>query len=277
MLLGVPANELAWLVSAILIGGVVTGLLAGLFGIGGGAVVVPVLYEVFRVVGVSEDIRMQLCVGTSLAIMAPTTIGSYRAHLAKGAVIPGILRRWVVPTVFGVAVGALIAVFAPSSFFRGAFAVIGAAIALKMLAGRDNWQLGPDMPGQPLVGIYGFIIGLASSLMGISGGSLSTIVLTLYGKTMHQAVATSAGLTVPISIAGALGYMLAGLPKQALTPPFSIGFVSLIGFILMAPLATFVAGFGARLAHGLSKRTLEVAFGVYLLAMSVRFAVSLFG
>jgi uncharacterized membrane protein YfcA len=275
MLLGVPANELAWLVTAIMIGALVTGLLAGLFGIGGGAVVVPVLYEVFRVVGVPEEVRMQLCVGTSLAVMAPTTVGSYRAHLAKGAVVAGVLRRWIVPTVIGVGAGALIALVAPSSVFRASFAVIGTAIALKMLAGRDDWRLGTELPGQPLLGIYGFLIGLASSLMGISGGSLSTIVLTLYGKTMHQAVATSAGLTVPISIAGAIGYMLAGLPQQPLMPPFSIGFVSLIGFALMAPLSTFVAGFGARLAHGLGKRTLEVAFGLYLLAMSIRFAASL--
>jgi len=275
MVLGVPANELAWLVAAILVGGLITGLLAGLFGIGGGAVVVPVLYEVFRVVGVPEEVRMQLCVGTSLAIMAPTTIGSYRAHLAKGAVIAGVLRRWVVPAVVGVGAGALIALVAPAAVFRAAFAIIGTGIALKMLVGRDHWRLGEDLPGQPLIGIYGFIIGLASSLMGISGGSLSTIVLTLHGKTMHQAVATSAGLTVPISIAGAFGYMLAGLPQQSQMPPFSIGFVSLVGFVLMAPLATFVGGFGARLAHGLSKRTLELAFGLYLLLMAFRFAVSL--
>jgi uncharacterized membrane protein YfcA len=155
--------------------------------------------------------------------------------------------------------------------------VIGTGIALKMLLGRESWRLGEDLPGQPLMGIYGFCIGLASSLMGISGGSLSTIVLTLYGKTMHQAVATSAGLTVPISLAGAIGYMLAGLPKQALMPPLSVGFVSFIGLVLMAPLATFVAGFGARLAHGLSKRTLEIAFGLFLLTMAMRFAVSLIG
>lgn len=276
MLLGIPFNEPLVLIAAILIGGVITGVLAGLFGIGGGAVVVPVLYEVFRVIGVPEEVRMQLCVGTSLAIMAPTTFGSYRAHLASGAVVPGVLRLWVIPTVAGVGAGALIAVFAPSSVFRGAFAVIGTLIAVKMLTSRDAWRFAAELPSRALMGVYGFIIGLASSLMGISGGSLSTIVLTLYGKTMHQAVATSAGLTVPISIAGAIGYMLAGLPHQAQMPALSIGFVSLIGFALMAPLSTFVAGFGARLAHGLSKRTLEVAFGLYLLAMSIRFGITLF-
>jgi uncharacterized membrane protein YfcA len=270
-----PLAEIAWLAAALLAGGVVTGLLAGLFGIGGGAIVVPVLYEVFRLLNVPEEVRMQLCVGTSLAIMAPTTIGSYRAHLASGAVIPGVLRMWVLPTVIGVGLGALVAVFAPSAVFRAAFVVIGGGIALKMLIGRDSWRLGGELPGRPAMTGYGVVIGLASSLMGISGGSLCTIVLTLYGKSMHQAVATSAGVTVPVSLAGAAGYMLAGLPHQAAMPPLSLGFVSLIGFALMAPISTFVAGYGARLAHGLGKRQLEMAFGAYLLLMVLRFATTL--
>lgn len=275
MAFGAPLGEIGFLVLAILAGGLATGVLAGLFGIGGGAVVVPVLYEVFRVIGVPEEVRMQLCVGTSLAVMAPTTIGSYRAHLRSGAVIPGVLRAWIAPTVIGVGLGSLIALVAPSAVFRAAFAAIGGGIAFKMLAGRDNWRLGKELPGHGLLSVYGLAIGLASSLMGISGGSLCTIVLTLYGKTLHQAVATSAGVTVPISMAGAIGYMLAGLPQQSLMPPLSIGFVSLIGLALMAPLSTWSAGLGARLAHGLSKRTLEIAFGLFLLTMALRFAATL--
>jgi uncharacterized membrane protein YfcA len=122
---------------------------------------------------------------------------------------------------------------------------------------------------------YGFFLGLAASLMGISGGSIANMILTLHGKPMHNAVATSAGLGVPITIAGTIGYMLAGLPQQALLPPFSIGFVSLIGFALMAPVASFTAPYGARLAHRLSKRRLEIAFGCFLLTVCVRFVVSL--
>ena len=109
---------------------------------------------------------------------------------------------------------------------------------------------------------YGFLIGLASSLMGVSGGSISNMIQTLYGKPIHNAVATSAGLGVPITIAGTIGYMLAGLPQQALMPPFSIGFVSLIGFVLMAPVSSFTAPYGARLAHRMSKRQLEIALRV---------------
>jgi uncharacterized membrane protein YfcA len=122
---------------------------------------------------------------------------------------------------------------------------------------------------------YGFAIGLCGSLMGVSGGALSTIVLTVYGKPIHKAVATSAGIGVPITIAGALGFILAGLPHQSLLPPLSLGFVSLIGLVVMAPVSSYVAPYGARLAHRLSRRTLEVAFGCFLLLVSLRFVVSL--
>jgi uncharacterized membrane protein YfcA len=112
--------------------------------------------------------------------------------------------------------------------------------------------------------------------MGISGGSLSSIVLTLYGKSIHQAVATSAGLGVPITIARTFGFILAGLPHQAELSPLSLGFVSLIGLMVMAPVSSFTAPFGARLAHNLSRRKLEVVFGLFLMLMSLRFLASLF-
>src|SRR5437588_12231153 len=105
MLLGGPITDLLWLAVAIVIAGVITGLLAGLFGIGGGAVIVPVLYEVFRLVGVPEEVRMQLCVGTSIAIIVPTTIRSYLAHREKGLVIPQVIRLWASPAVIGVVCG----------------------------------------------------------------------------------------------------------------------------------------------------------------------------
>jgi uncharacterized membrane protein YfcA len=112
--------------------------------------------------------------------------------------------------------------------------------------------------------------------MGVSGGSLSNIVLTLYGKPIHNAVATSAGLGVPITIVGTLGYILAGWHDRALLPPLSLGFVSLLGVVIMAPVATFTAPYGARLAHRLSRRTLEIAFSIFLLLISTRFLISLF-
>jgi uncharacterized protein len=272
---GVGLSEIIWLAVAVVAGGVVTGILAGLFGIGGGAVIVPVLYEVFRLLNVPDEVRMQLCIGTSIAIIVPTTIRSYLTHRAKGLVIPNVIRLWALPAVIGVACGAVIAAFAPAAVFKIAFVVIACFIATKFLFAGDRWNLGTDLPGTVPMTCYGFVIGLAGSLMGVSGGSLSNIVLTLYGKPIHNAVATSSGLGVPITIVGTVGYVLAGLPHQALLPPFSLGFVSLIGVLVMAPVSSLTAPYGARLAHRLSRRTLEIAFSCFLLLVSARFLASL--
>ena len=255
--------------------GIVTGLLAGLFGIGGGAVIVPVLFEVFRILGVPEAVRMQLCIGTSMAIIVPTAVRSYWAHRAKGLVIPGVLRSWSLPAVVGVAVGSIAAAIAPPGVFELAFVVIAGIIAAKFLAGREDWVFAHHLPSEPAMTVWGFLIGLASSLMGISGGSLGTMVLTLSGKPLHNAVATSAGIGVPITIAGTLGYVLAGLPHQAVLPPLSVGFVSVIGVALIAPISSYIAPFGARLAHALPRRWLEIGFGSFLLVASARFVASL--
>ncbi|MGQ0522077.1 MAG: sulfite exporter TauE/SafE family protein [Betaproteobacteria bacterium] len=274
-MLGVPLNELLFFLAAIAAGGVVAGLLAGMFGVGGGVVVVPVLYEVFRLLGVPEAVRMQLCIGTSLAVMVPTNIRSYLTHRSTGAVLTNVVKQWTPAAIAGIAIGAAVAAVAPSTVFKIAFIVIAALIAAKLLFSRQSWRLGDDLPKHPLARLYGLAVGLMASLTGVSGGSLCTMVLTLYGKGIHQAVATSAGILVPITLAGTLGYAAAGLPHQAQLPPLSIGFVSLIGFALMAPISSMTASYGARMAHALSRRVLEVAFGLFLLAASLRFLASL--
>jgi uncharacterized membrane protein YfcA len=159
--------------------------------------------------------------------------------------------------------------------FELAFVVIASIIAAKFLAGREDWVLADRLPNRLGMTAWGFLIGLASSLMGISGGSLATMVLTLCGKPLHNAVATSAGIGVPITIAGTLGYVMAGLPHQAALPPLSVGFVSLIGLALIAPISSWIAPVGARLAHALPRRRLEIAFGLFLLIASARFVASL--
>jgi uncharacterized protein len=272
---GVPVGELVWVAVAVMAAGVVTGLLAGLFGIGGGAVIVPVLFEIFRLLGVPEEVRMQLCVGTSLAIIVPTTVRSYRAHQAKGLVVQAVMRSWAVPAVIGVAAGSVTAALAPAQVFKLAFVVIAGIIAAKLLAGRETWVLGRSLPGRAGMTGRGFLVGLASSLMGISGGSLATMMMTLYGVPIHNAVATSAGLGVPITIAGTLGYLIAGLPHQAQLPPLSLGFVSAIGVVMIAPISSWIAPLGARLAHALPRRRLEIGLGLFLIAASLRFVVSL--
>ncbi len=274
-MLGQSLGEIALLAAWIAGAGILVGVLAGLFGIGGGAIIVPLLYEVFRVLGVPEDVRMQMCIGTSLAIIIPTTVRSYFAHKKKGAVIPEVVRLWALPAVVGVAIGAVIASFAPPALFKIVFVIFALFIAVRMLFGTDRWNLGSELPGAGIQGCFGFVTGLISSLVGVSGGSVSNAVLTLYGQPLQRAVATSAGIGVPITIAGTLGYMLAGRSHMAQLPPLSIGFVSVIGFVLMAPVSSYTASYGVRLAHWLPRRRLEIAFGCFLVMVGGRFLITL--
>lgn len=275
MLLGVPVGDLAWLAAAIVVGGIFTGLLAGLFGVGGGGIIVPVLYEVFRALDVPEEVRMQLCVGSSLAVIVPTSIRAYLTHKAKGTVLDGVLRGLAVPAVAGVALGGVVAAFAPGAVMKLAFAIVAVVVAVKLLAGRDDWRIGAHPPGRRLMALYGALTGLSAAMMGTAGGATTNLFLSLHGVPIHNAVAVAAGLGVWISIAGTIGYALAGLAHQALLPPLSIGFVSLVAVALMAPVTSYTAPIGARLAHRMTKRRLEIAFGVFLILVSVRFIAGL--
>lgn len=275
MLAGIPIGDLVFLAISLIAAGALTGLLAGVFGVGGGAVIVPILYEVFRVIGVPDEVRMPLCVGTSLAVIIPTSIRSFQAHRAKGMVDMSILKIWAIPVVLGVIVGSYIARFAPADLFKIIFVIVAIFSALRLLFASDRWQLGTEMPGKVLMNIYGGVIGVLSALMGIGGGQLSSLFMTFYGRPIHQAVATSSGLGVIISIPGALGYIYAGWPKMDILPPLSLGYVSFIGFLLFIPTSIWTAPIGARLAHRLSKRKLEVVFGIFLLLVAARFVWSL--
>ena len=268
---GIPVADLLVLVVALLGAGLVTGLLAGMFGVGGGAVIVPVLYSIFGFLNVPEDVRMHLCVGTSLAIIIPTSIQSFRTHYSKGKVLMDVLRLWAVPVVLSVLAGGAIAAFAPALVLKLVFIAVALSNAIKLLSGRDDWRIAPDLPGPLGMRAYGVLIGLASSLMGIGGGAISNMILSLHGKAIHNAVATSSGLGILISVPGALAYIAAGWPKMAILPPLSLGFVSILGFALIAPTSTLIAPLGARLAHAMPKRRLEIAFGVFLLLVSARF------
>jgi uncharacterized membrane protein YfcA len=283
MILGIPYTELAWLAAALLAAGAVTGILAGVFGVGGGAVIVPVLYELFTMLEVPEAARMPLCVGTSLAVIIPTSIRSFNAHRAKGMVDMSIVKIWAVPVVVGVIGGGLIARYAPADVFKTVFVVVAGLSAFRLLLGKDSWKLADTMPSNPVMRVYGVVIGVLSALMGIGGGQLSSLFMTFYGRPIHQAVATSSGLGVLISIPGALGYIYAGWPKAAefpdvaaLQPPLALGYVSLIGFVLFVPTSIWTAPIGARLAHALPKRKLEILFGLFLSVVCLRFVLSFF-
>lgn len=270
-----PGTDLMSLAIALLIAGAITGLLAGIFGVGGGAVVVPVLYQVFGALEVPEQFRMPLAVGTSLAVIFPTSIGAFRVHLAKGSVDMTVVRLWAVPYFFGVVVGSAIAAIAPSWVFKLVFVAIAGSNGVNLLIGRKDWRLLPDLPRPFPMRLLGFAIGVLAALMGISGGMLSNVVLLMFNRTIHQAVATSSALGIIIAVPGTVGYILAGWPHMADLPPYSAGYVSIVGLAFLAPTTLLLAPWGARAAHAFSRRRLEIAFGIYLLAVSIRFVANL--
>lgn len=270
------ANSSALIELAVVIvaAGAVSGLLAGLFGIGGGAVLVPVLYQAWEFFGVPESVRMHVSVGTSIAIIVPTAIQSFLSHRRRGAVDMELLKGWIVWLPLGVVVASVVAAVISGAALRAIFAVIALAVAIRLLANRQSWRLGSVLPGNPARAAVGVVIGFLSTLMGIGGGVLNNTFMTLFGRPIHQAVATSSGVGVLISIPGIVGYMWAGWGAPGL-PPYSTGFVNLPAMLLVVPASVLTAPLGVRLAHRLSRRQLEVAFGLFLLFVSARFAISL--
>jgi len=271
--------ELALLLVGV---GALSGFLAGVFGIGGGAVLVPVFYECFRLAGVPLEVRMPLCIGTSLAVIIPTSIRSFRAHYLRGAVDMGIIRAWWLTITLGVIAGSVTARYAPERLFKFVFVGVAWSAAMRLLLAREGWRFGDDVPGGVLMKVYGFFVGLLSTLMGVGGGLFSNLLMTFYGRPIHQAVATSSALAVLISIPGAIGYVYAGWPTAAHFPgvaalqwPFALGYVSLIGALLVMPTSLVTAPLGVRAAHAMSKRALEIAFGCYLFIVGGRFVISL--
>jgi uncharacterized membrane protein YfcA len=275
-------SELIELTLLLIATGALSGFLAGLFGIGGGAVLVPVFYECFRLAGVPLEVRMPLCVGTSLAVIIPTSISSFRAHYRRGAVDMSILKIWWLPILIGVVAGSVTARYSPERLFKYVFVIVAWSAALRLWFARDSWNLGKDVPKGPLMRVYGFFVGLLSTLMGVGGGLFSNLLMTFYGRPIHQAVATSSALAVLISIPGALGYVYAGWPAAARFPavaalqaPLAFGYVSLIGALLVMPMSLWTAPLGVKAAHAMSKRMLETSFGCYLFIVGGRFVISL--
>ncbi|WP_372840448.1 sulfite exporter TauE/SafE family protein [Phaeovulum sp.] len=264
-----PATLLP-LIAVLALAGALIGFLAGVFGIGGGAISVPVFYEVFQALGHAPEVAMPVAVGTSLAVIIPTSILSSLGHFKRGTVDMDLLRLWALPVLVGVLLGSAIARFAQPQVFQLAFVVVAAVNATKLLSGGSGWRLRDSLPSRGALRLYGSGVGLVSALMGIGGGAVSNLILTLHNVPIHRAVSTSAGVGVLIAIPGTLGYMAAGWGQPDL-PPDAIGFVSLATFALTIPTSFLTTRFGVALAHHLSRKHLERAFGLFLLAVSLRF------
>ena len=262
------------LIAALVMGGLLMGFIAGLLGIGGGAMLVPILYEVFQRIGVPENLCLHLSIGTSLLVMVPTSLRSFLAHKKRKSVDLRVLKTLMVPIIIGVLVGIMVAKYSNPYAIKIVWVSCLSVLALKMIFARNHWRLGDDVPHGFGMRLYGVFVGCMSTIMSIGGGAFTSSMMTLYGRTIHQAVGTSAGVGPLIAIPGALGFMWAGYGLEGL-PTGSIGYVSLIGAAIVIPASVLLAPWGARLAHGITKRQLELTFAFFMCLISFRFAFSL--
>jgi uncharacterized membrane protein YfcA len=264
--------ELITLAIAMLFTGVVGGILAGLLGVGGGIVIVPMLEFALGFVGVDPSIRMHIAVATSLATIIPTSISSSRAHFKRDAVDVSLVKNWAVWIFIGALAGTWLASQVHSRVLSGIFAGVAFLVAFKMMLPMDNKTLTTGVPRGPAMVPVPTLIGLISTMMGIGGGSLSVPTMTAFGEPIHRAVGTAALFGLLIAVPGTIGFMITGYGNPLL-PAGSIGFVNLIGLALIAPTTVLAAPFGARLAHAMEKRHLTMLFGSFLLIVAIRMLV----
>lgn len=248
---------------AMLAAGLAAGVLAGFLGVGGGIVLVPVLFQAFGFLGIDEAVRMHLAVGTSLASIVPTSIRSVTKHDAKGAVDRPVLIAWAPAIVIGVILGALIADRVDGTVLTLVFAVLALSVAAQMAFLPDRLRLGEAMPGEPVRSSIGGTIGLASTLMGIGGGTFGVTVMTLYGMPIHRAIGTASGLGLIISVPGMIGFILAGQGASGL-PPASLGYVNALALAFIIPMTWLAVPWGVALAHRISRAALRRAFAGFL-------------
>lgn len=260
-----PLNEILLLLAALVAAGLAGGVVAGLFGVGGGTVIVPALFYAFEVLGVGGESNLHVAVGTSLLTIVATSWRSLKAHRTHGAVDEVVLKTWTPWVAVGALVGAGVAGVTSMEGLAVVYAVCLAAVAAQMGLMREGQALWRDMPTGWVRRGLGSLIGGLSAMMGIGGGSFGGMLMTLCGRPIHQAVATASGFGVAIGTAATLGFVVFGWDAAG-RPPLSLGYVNIPGAVVMAVLTTAVAPWGAKLAHSLNRRVLRKTFAVYLLA-----------
>lgn len=266
----IAAGGIAIMVLGLAAAGFVTGLLSGLLGIGGGGILVPVLYEAFTVLGVAPEHRMHLSVATSLAVIIPTSIRAFRDQRAKGAVDMDVVAAMGPAVVVGVIVGIFVAANSSSTVLKLVFIASAIVMGTRLVIGAERMRFGASLPARPYQQAWGLIVGFVSTLIGIGGGVYVSGFMAVYGRPIHQALATASGFGPLIAVPAVIGYVWAGLGQSNL-PYGSLGFVNVLAALLIIPTSVTAASLGVRLAHGLSKRALELAFAAFLAAVAIRF------
>ncbi len=254
--------------------GAFAGILAGLLGIGGGIVIVPVLFFLFQSYGVSPKSAMVVATATSLAIIVPTSISSIRSHHRKGNVDLLLLKKWAALILIGVLTGSWLVTRVDGTWLTALFGIIATLSALNMLLRTGKSALFQQLPGKAGQTTMGTLIGFFSSMVGIGGGTISVPLLTLYNYPAHRAVGTAAAIGLIISLPSALTMLAFGqTPIDA--PAGTFGLVNLTGLLCIVPLTVLFAPVGASLAAKLDAVKLKKVFAVVLLITGLRMLAQL--
>jgi len=256
------------LIALLLVIGAFAGVLAGLLGVGGGIVLVFAFYYAFSSLGFSSDYLMQICIATSLATIIVTSLRSVAGHNRKGAVDWDILKSWAPGIVLGALVGVLVASSLKSSYLQGIFGVLALIVGAYMLFGRATWRFGDTMPTGVSRAILSPLVGFLSVLMGIGGGSFGVPLMTLFGRPIHNAVATAAGFGVIIAIPSAVGFLFVDIPDAA-TPPLTIGAINVPAFAIVIAMTLLTTPLGVKLAHSMDPKPLKRVFAVFLILVAL--------
>jgi uncharacterized protein len=264
-------SELLWLDLVGIGAAIAAGWLAGLLGSGGAIVIVPVLYEIFRAYGVTDNVRAQLSAGTSLAVVAPTAMFAQAAHRRLRLSRPRAQFGLIGPVAAGVLVGCSIAAAAPASVFKVAYvgallSLVGAKQLFQFLAISSR----TIMPSWRLTAMLGLFTGLLGALTGTGGEPLTTILTMKGQQPIYQLVTSATRVVALIAASGTIGYMLAGLSARSVVPPFSVGFVSPIVATVMVPFIAVAASQGAKVGRSIPEGKKDLAFGLFALMVSVR-------
>ncbi|MEK6201115.1 MAG: sulfite exporter TauE/SafE family protein [Desulfobulbaceae bacterium] len=253
--------------------GAVAGILAGMLGIGGGLVIVPMLVFTFSWQHFSDPVIMHLALGTSMASIIFTSVSSFRAHHKRGAVQWIVVRRSVAGILLGTFLGSCLAARMSTGFLKGFFVIFLYYVCAQMLINRKP-KPSRQIPGWSGMFGVGSVIGAFSSLVGIGGGTLSVPFMIWCNLSVHAAIGTSAAIGFPIAVAGTLGYLYNGLHTSGL-PEYSVGFIYLPALVGLVCASVLTAPLGVHLAHSLPVDRLKRVFALVLFVVATRMAYSL--
>jgi len=262
-------NQIIFILTVMATSAVVTGFMAGFFGIGGGLIMVPVLFYLFNFAGIEQTFIMHLAVGTSFSIIIPTSIISTMTHIKFKAVELSIVKTFGVFVAIGVALGTIFAISLKTSSLILFFSIMTMLFSLYFLTGKEKINPTPRKINLIYRVICGFLSGFLSAPMGIGGGVINTPVLKMFGYPIKVAIGTSAAVGFLIALIGAIGFVISGSYLN-INAPSSLGFVNVPAFLIFTPITTFMAKIGAKTVHKFDKRLIGKLFGIYLFIVSCK-------